>query len=247
MRDEDVDQHLRRAARETPVDDVRSTPIDDGLLLAYRAGTLSPEAAAAVERHLAADPEARALLNELGAEVSAAEVNAVAARVSLPTNVIPLWRRRPAAWVAVTLAAAAGVTLVVWPSGPDAVRYQLEVEGGTAATRGAAAPAMVLFDESRLTIRLRAEQATEAPRVLGAFLEGPDGTLRTLDLPVEGARGSFETQLGAAGLPLGRHRVWLFVARDAADLRAAVGSRHSDVAGTGVWWVPLDVERRAPP
>lgn len=224
-------------------------PVDDGVLLAYRAGKLSPEAAQAVEARLATDREARALLEELSRQTAVGEVEAVLARLPPPSNLISLRGRRPLVWGAAAAALAAGLVAVVAtvPSSAHS-RYQLEIEGGESPTRGSPpAERLIVGREGRLTLRLRAEVATEAPRVLGVFLEGADGRLSRLTLGrIAAAHGSFELRLEGdwAGAP-GRHRLWLAVAADEQTLLRAEGQTASAVRAEGLGWWPVDVERRA--
>lgn len=248
MRDEEIDQLLRQTERPTAGTAPSSeAPIDEGVLLAYRAQTLSEADAEAVERRLVRDPEARALLRELSQEVSQSEVDAVV-RV-LPTNVIPLSsrRRRVVTLTVATLAAAAGLTVILSLRTTPQAGYLFEVEGGTSATRGDARPALVLTAENRLLVRLRAERATTEPRVMGVFVEGEQGQLLALSPEVAQHAGSFEATLTRdnLGLPPGPHRVWLMVADETGALTGVVGKPQREVVGRGLAWQGLDLEVRA--
>ncbi|MDP1830128.1 MAG: hypothetical protein Q8L48_43090 [Archangium sp.] len=246
------DDELRMALKVNPATATRADepPLDDGVLLAFRAGTLSPDQSEAIERRLSRDPEARALLRELSQEVSPAEVEAVVDRLG-PSNVLPL-RRKPRAlvWGSAVMALAAGLLAVVvaWPA-RNTGRYLLEVEGGEAQTRGAPAQKRVVGEEGRLTLRLRAQTATDAPRVLGVFREDEQGRLVRVDTAqVSSARGSFEVRLeGAQWLgAAGAHRIWLHVGEDEAAVAALAGRLQRDAAGAGLGWWAIEVERRAP-
>ncbi len=248
MRDEEIDQLLQHTERATAgVENSNEAPIDEGVLLAYRANRLSEAEAEAVERRLVRDPEARALLRELSQDVSQSEVDSVV-RV-LPTNVISLAsrRRRVVTLTVATLAAAAGLTVILSLRTTPQAGYLLEVEGGTSATRGDVRPALVLTAENRLLVRLRAERASTEPRVMGVFVEGEQGQLLALSPEVAQHAGSFEATLTRANLGLapGHQRLWLLVAEDPAVLRAVVGRPQRAVAGDGLAWHGLDLEVRS--
>ncbi|PZR15421.1 MAG: hypothetical protein DI536_08190 [Archangium gephyra] len=218
--------------------------IDDAELIAYRDGKLPPEKVEAVELLLAKSADARLLLQALREPVMADDVESVVSKVTLPANVVPLRRR----WVPAAVAAlAAGVLAVVVVGNARQAplgAYAFELEGGEAATRGATPGARTIVGPaSRLVLRLRAEEASDAPRALGVFVEDEHQRL----LPVDGAdiassRGSFEvTFSGGAwlGAP-GAHVVWLHVAGDEAAVKQWVGK----TARGGEGWWRVDVERR---
>lgn len=218
--------------------------IDDGELIAYRDGTLPPERVEAVERLLTASSEARLLLKALREPVTPLDVEAVLAKLPAPSNVVPL-RRKWVPMVAAALAAGVLAVVVVGNTRQDPLgRYSLELEGGEAGTRGATPSARTIVGpDSRLVVRLRAEEAVDAPRVVGVFVEDADHRL----VPVESAavassRGSFEVSFtGNAWLGnTGSHVVWLHVAGDEAAMKQWVGKTASEGEG---WW-RVDVERR---
>lgn len=247
MRDEELDELLKKTEQlNQPMENSSEAPIDEGVLLAYRAQKLSPDEAEAVERRLVRDPEARALLRELSQEVSSAEVDRVVQVV--PSNVIPLGsrRRRIVTWTVTTLAAAAGLTVILSLRAPQHAAYVMEVEGGTSTTRGAERPDLVLTGDARLVVRLRAERPTTEPRVLGVFAEGDQGRLRRLAVESAHRQGSFETVLTRAnlGLPAGQHRLWLLVATSAEALVDANGQTQRAASDVGLGWHGLDVEVR---
>lgn len=218
--------------------------IDEGLLIAFRDGTLAAEKQEYVEQLLAKSAEARLLLRELSAPVNSADIDAVMAKLA-PDDVVPL-RPKKKLWVPVVAALAAGVLAVVMVGNSEKPlgRYQLELEGGEAQTRGSTPSAhTVVGAESRLVVRLRAEAATDDARAVGVFLEDANGRLtRVNDAKVISSRGSFEvTFTGNAWLgSTGSHVVWLHVAGDEAAMQAWVG--RSAAGGEG-WW-RVDVERR---
>lgn len=238
--DDDLDR-LLKAVPQAPAHD--TSPLDEGKLLAWRDGRLSEADAEQVERRLANDAEARALLRELSLGSTASEVDEVMGAVRPRAKVLPL--RRPAALVTgVITALAAAVALFVTRS-PSLPTYQLEVEGGVADTRSDVANGAVVLPESRLVIRLRAAAATDTKVALGVYRETVEGRLERVQGGALAARdGSFEFVIDGQRLLVtpGRHRVWLHVARDEAALRAAEGTVPS--AGTQ-WWL-LDTELRAP-
>lgn len=242
MNDEELDQMLRAI----PDGAQAALPaLDDGVLLAYRAGRLSAEQTQAVEERLAKDPEARALLEALSEELGPADVDAVLARLPAAANVIPL-RRRPATWAAVAALAAGLVAVVVTRPATEQARYLLEVEGGEAPTRGATpAQRLMVGPEGRLTVRLRAEEATDAHRVLGVFVEGDAGRLsRVTPASLASAHGSFELRLEGGAFSVGEHRLWLVVASDDDVLSRLAGRTHEAARGEGLGWWALQVERR---
>lgn len=248
MHDDELDALLRRIPDDAGKHEGDPMQLDDGLLIAYRDGTLSPEQTEAVEKRLAIDPGARLLLRELSAPVTPDEVDALMARVDVTgsprASVVHL--RRRAVWTGAAVAAlAAGVLALVWlPSRGGVGPYQLEVEGGDAAVRGSApvdgAP-RVMGPDAKLVTRLRAERATDDARVVGVFVSDAAGKLvRVRDAQVASSRGSFEVTLrGNAWLPVvGVQAVWFRVARDEAALD------DSEAPKTGDGWWRVDVERR---
>jgi hypothetical protein len=204
MTDDEADR-LLRAVPETRVPALR---LDDGVLLAYREGKLGEQEAANVERLLANDPEARALLRELSQPVSAEEVESLA-RLTPPTP-----RRKWAPLVLGGLGTAAAATLAILVARPvkAPLDYALEVEGLAAPSRGAG-QGVVLPSTGRLVVRLRPAIATEAPRHFDVYLEGADGTL--LAAPTgsrQAAQGAFEWVVEASDIaPFGATRAWVHV------------------------------------
>lgn len=239
MHDDELDTLLRRIPGGSTAPEENEMPLDDGVLIAFRDGNLSVAQAEAVESRLARDPEARLLLRELSAQVSASEVDDVLSRMAPKSNVLPFVRKRAAVLLTAS-ALAAGLLAVVITQQPSKLgAYQFQVEGGAATTRGSEVKTTrVLGPEGRLNIRLRAEAPSDAPRVLGVFVEGADGVLtRVTQGRVESSRGSFSLQLDGNTWLQGRQKVWLHVAKDEAALRD-VGA-----PGGAGWWA-LDVERR---
>lgn len=238
--DDELDR-LLRSVPETPTQD--SSPLDEGKLLAWRDGRLGEVEAEQVERRLANDPEARALLRELSLGSSAAEVDGVMGAVQPRAKVLPF--RRPAALVAGAIAALAAALAVFVTRAPPLPAYQLEVEGGVAEVRSDVAKGAVLLPDSRLVLRLRASAPTNTKVMLGVFRETADGRLQRVQGGVLSARdGSFEFVIDGQALLMtpGRHRVWLHVADDESAVRSAEGA----VAAAGPQWWAIDTELRAP-
>ncbi len=241
MHDDELDTLLRKLPGGSPAPEEADMPLDDGVLIAFRDGNLSAGEAEAIERRLARDPDARLLLRELSAQVAVSDVDDVVSRVTPQAKVLPFARKR-ALWLATAATLAAGLLLVVVTRQPAQLgAYQLEVEGGDATLRGSEEKkTRVLGPESRLTVRLRAEAPSDAPRVLGVFVEGAQGALtRVTAGQLDASRGSFALQLeGNTWLPTaGRQKLWLVIADDEATLRGV------EVPGGARWW-SLDVERR---
>ena len=238
--DDELDR-LLKAVPQAPTHD--SSPLDEGRLLAWRAGRLSDADAEQVERRLANDAEARALLRELSLGSTPGEVDEVMGAVRPRAKVLPF--RRPAALVAGALTALAAALALFVTRAPSLPAYQLEVEGGVADTRSDVAKGAVLLPDSRLVIRLRAAAATNTKVTLGVYRETAAGLLERVQGGELAARdGSFEFVIEGQRLLLtsGRHRVWVHVARDESALRAAEGTMPSPGAQ---WWL-LETELRAP-
>lgn len=237
--DDELDRLLKQVPQTAPS---ASAPLDEGRLLDWRAGKLSDAEAEAIERRLATDPEARALLRELSRGSSPEEVEGVLGAVQPRAKVLPL-RRAPIVIGVVTALAAALVFFVTRQ--PPLPTYRLELEGGVAEARSELAKGAVLLPDSRLVVRLRAGVETDTPLVLGVFRENAAGRLERVEGgALKASRGTFEFVIDGQTLlrSTGRHRVWLHVARDEAALRAAEGSAPAEGAG---WWA-FDTELRAP-
>lgn len=227
-------------------------PIDDGVLLAYNAGRLAPEAAEGVEHRLAHDPEARALLKELSRPL-----NEDLARQLERTH---LRGRRPSLWTAGLIATAAVALFAVYagrrgtPATP--LEYALEVEGLVAAQRGgiSAAPSGGRLEPaSRLTVRLLPRSEPETPPALGIWLVGADGLLRAADAGDVTARGgAFRFSAEAATLfpAFGHYELVLHLAPGPDDLAALDGmtrdAARATSPGLGWWSVSLDYAEAAP-
>ena len=166
--------------------------IDDEMLMAYADGELRPDAAAAVEAAMAADPAVaaavarhRALRERLRASFAAAVDEPVPARLAAmlsdDARVVPLrpaagTRRRARTWLAMAASLAAGVLVAQWlPSWPSSP------VGDDMAARGALARG--------LDRQLSGE--TDGPVVAGLSFRATDGrycrTFRSrIDAPVAG-------------------------------------------------------------
>ncbi|MCA9551503.1 MAG: hypothetical protein KC933_15815 [Myxococcales bacterium] len=241
-----IDEALARVSERSRPE----TPIDDGLLLAYNAGELAPAAAEAVERRLARDPEARALLKELSRPLD----EDLARRVER----IHLGGRRRSPWFAgvVALAAVALFAVVSLPPAPSApMEYALEVEGLVAVQRGgvSAAPSGGRLEPgSRLTVRLLPRSEPDAVPSLKVWLVGADGRLRAADAgDVTAKGGAFRFSAEAAALfpGFGHYELVLHLASTPDDL-AALDGMTRDAAqrtspGLGWWSVPLEYAEAA--
>lgn len=245
MRDDELDELLGEGLRAEPPATSVEVPLDEGLLLAYRAGRLSEPEAEALERRLARDPEARALLRELSQDVSEGDIDRVV-QAAPPPNVIPLFRRgRAVGLLAASLAAAAGVALLVTRP-PATAPYRLEVEGGISPTRGAAAPVLALAGEARVIVRLRAEVPTSEPRAVGCYQEDAEGRLRRARCERDAREGSFEVRFTRASFEApGAVRVWLVVQRGADAPERFEGHRQAEVVDEGLSWHALELEVRS--
>lgn len=237
--DGDLDRLLKQVPQPPAAS---SSPLDEGRLLDWRAGKLSDAEGEAIERRLASDPEARALLRELSRGSSREEVDEVLGAVQPRAKVLPF--RRAGVVVGVVTALAAAFVFFVTRQ-PPLPTYRLELEGGVAEARSEVAKGGVLQPDSRLVVRLRAAAETDTPVVLGVYRENAAGRLERVEGgELKSRRGTFEFVIDGQTLLQvpGRHRVWLHVARDEAALRAADGSTPSEGAG---WWA-FDTELRAP-
>lgn len=243
MNDDELDALLRRIPDTSIAHQEAEMRIDDAELIAYRDGALPPERSEAVEQLLAKSADARLLLNALQEPVSSNDVDGVLSKLAPASNVVPLRRK----WVPIAAALAAGVlaVVVIGNTRQESLgHYAFELEGGEAGTRGSTPSARTIVGpDSRLVIRLRAEEATDAPRAVGVFVEDANHQLvRVEDAVVASSRGSFEVAFnGNAWLGnTGSHVVWLHVASDEAAMKKWAGK----TAGEGEGWWRVDVERR---
>lgn len=142
MSDDELDALLKKR----PAEDARdgSAHVDDGHLLAYRAGTLDSEQTAEVERHLSSCSACRKLLTLLVEPVPVEFATWASDAWPQPTpaaSVVRLSTWRKAGFGVGGLAAAAAVLLLALPKPPDldTARYVLEpLRGGRARTRAVA-------------------------------------------------------------------------------------------------------------
>lgn len=214
--------------------------LDDGLLLAYRAGRLSPEAAAEVEALLARNPEARALLRELTQPVEPG----LAERVERASRGRPRW------WIPAAMAAAAAAAFLIVAQDAPLPPYEMEARGFVASSRGLAAPSNVLEPDSRLSVTLRPEQAPEKAPALGVFV-APDGGLleRARAGRITSRSGVFRFEVEAAALfpKPGRYLVVLVLAPSEDVLQDVPGRRADGAKGARPWleWWTVDVDYRS--
>jgi hypothetical protein len=199
------DQPEDAVLRRLPEPSKEPAVIDDGLLLGYQAGKLSPEQTAEVEQLLAKSAEARALLLELSRPQDPSLVDRLERASGLSG-------RRWVWWSAGCAAIAAVLSLFVIgrPDGiPD---YALEAEGFVAMTRGESRAGLsgVLDSESHLVLRLRPDEDVLSPPVF-RVLVGPEGgaLAPTPAGKLESANGAFRWSADAKDLfsASGRYRM----------------------------------------
>lgn len=244
----DPDDLLRRLPAPTPEDE----HVDDGRLVAWRAGHLAEAETAQVDGHLARCADCRDLAAALADPVPATALDR--ARRAGPKP-----RRWPGAlldrargadrsarrWplvvtTAASLAAAAALVLWLVPREP-APGWRLEGPlGGLAAARGDGPTTSVFVPDSQVRLILRPEGAP-SPGEVALFGEGPDGRLRRVFATLTAGPGG-ALRVEASGRALfgdtaGRRRGWIAIA-DPATLSALHGEA-PDVASsrlpTGAW------------
>lgn len=218
---------LVRACPDTPAED--HDPIDIRRLMDYRAGTLSPEASAEIERRLVHEPDARRLViaaNQPPTEAQLAWIDAQFPRAS---------RRWPRVALPLAMAAAALVAVIGLAErdrGDPLPSYRLDgPRGAWARARGPGAdtaPGALpeFLPDGRLEILLRPEaDRVGSPPVLGVFLAHDGGPWQPTTVPQieRGTSGGF--RVGARvkdlfGSKRGRWTVRLVLASDAETLAA---------------------------
>lgn len=183
MNDEELDTLLGAAGAASQEGPMRGDPpdaIDDGLLLALHRGELDEEAAEAVHRQLAADPEARARLAALAEPVPDAMLDgafeawatdAAGAAGPSPDNVVPLFGgRAPILVVAGAVAAlAAALAVYLLPSETALPDYALTgLEGAVRLERsdeGAATREIRSYSKLTVTLSPSADVAPDRVNV----------------------------------------------------------------------------------
>ncbi len=215
---------------------------DDGELVALRAGTLSPDAAARLEAHLARCAECRAVLRALARPVPDAMLTRAEGAV--------LRRRRwPYAVVGGLLAAAAAAAIVL--VGPDVAdrplppEYGLTVSGGLRESRSDRPASLRFLPDSRVRIDLApaAELRGEAPSV-AVFVSVPGGPLQAVEASVQRGGGGALRVEGVArdlfGETPGPRTLHVALASEPAALRDLSG--RAPEAAPGVRWLEAKVE-----
>ena len=236
----EADRRLR-AVPEEPT----STPIDDGVLMAYQQGRLSAERAEDVEAQLARDPEARALLAELSSPVDAELAG------QLVQALRPRRRGGPRRAVAAVLAAAAAFALWLtfapapapmsdaWPS------YQLELDGFVAARRSVGSTDRRLLADSILTVTIRPDRRFARSPTVGLFRLASDGRWRTISAgKTTAANGAvaFEAHAGELFATPGRYTLAIAATPTPEALLTFEGQRTSNAQERGLGWWTFEVE-----
>ena len=250
--DDDHLDDLARAALAGPRTTVEDTAIDVGLLHDYQQGALSEEAAAALEEKLVDDPDARALLVELGEPVPPF-LSVWANRAARPA-------RSKQVWGGVVMAFAMAAALIFFATRPAEFAappgYRITgVQGGMMELRSdssGAEKARTLDPESVLTITLAPEQADpETAPAARAFVVTPDGRLGPTpeDALQVGKGGALRLKAKAADLfgeAYGLREVLVALGADKAHLAKLAGmSREAAQAELpSVRWLAVQVQYR---
>lgn len=244
MRSDDaIDAALRQVAGQ----DATGDALDDGLLLAYRDGTLPADRVAEVDLILARDPEARALLAELSRPVDARLEERLLGR--------PGAGRRRAGLAIVALAAAAAVLAVVLSKGPARVdgppAYALEVQGFVAEVRGEPPRTQQLRGDSRLTIRLRPAVPQQTTPAFGVWIARPGGVLAPVQGQLSSDRGAFQWSAAPSeifGAAPGSFVVAVHLTHAAVDPIAGLTleAAQREHPGLGWWLIPVEYLGAAP-
>ena len=166
--------------------------VDDGLLIAYREGRLTPAEAEAVEALLARSAEARALLAALAEPVELETRRRLEATIPAPRRALA---RRGLLGAAAALAAGIAALALLPRSGPGdpLPRYTLDApQGWVRSVRSEAPEAPERLDAAgRLVLRLRPEAPTDARPSLLLFVVHEDRRL------APGPAGAVEAKDGA--------------------------------------------------
>jgi len=168
-------------------------------------------------------------------------------------------RSRPRRWmmaVAPALAAAAVLLFFVWPqAGAPLPSYALELSGGRAAERGAAADAIIRVGPGdRVSAVLRPATAISGEVAVRVFVNGqalPDAPERVVEQSADGALRISGLGPALAALAPGRHRLQLAVGRpghlpDALPEALTGALPPSGAVAEGVQLLSYEVERLPP-
>lgn len=148
-------------------------PVDDAQLIAFRAGSLSPQAHEATAQAIAAHPESRALLRALAADPPRAEDQAWMAGMRATRG---RRRARAAGWIGAAFAVAAVLLAVMLRADLSPPSYALEGPfGGVADARGEHAQASAVFaPTSRLRVLARPMPDATPATACVAYLRSAD-------------------------------------------------------------------------
>lgn len=152
-------------------------PVDDGALMALRAGALGEAEAAALAGRLAADPEARALL------IAQAETARRSESEALSVARVLSRRRRPGALlVAVGAVVALAAAVALFVARPAEPRFTLDGPfGGVADSRGEAdGPTTTFVPGNVLRLFVRPAAPLDRPPACRGVVTGADGARRAV-------------------------------------------------------------------
>ena len=237
-------------------------PLDDALLLRWRAGALDADAAEAVEARLLADPEARALLVAYGVppaiEALAAAEGAHPGGPSAVARAASLRQRR---WrwglggAAVLAAALAAIVLRPYALPDTPPPFHLELAGGVATSRAQVDPAAeglrrTFVPTSVITLRLAPDTPPAGAGTLwlpSVFAGSPEGPLLAVphDALTAGDAGVWRLRTSAARVfqgPSGPRVLLVGVAATPLDVAGltpqAARAAHPEARwfDVTVWW-----------
>lgn len=232
--------------------------IDDGILMAWRAGQVDDTTRAAVDAHLAACPPCRALLVELAEPVpeSLLEAAETRGRALLP-RVAPSPPRRRVVWVAPLLAAAAALVWVLLRPAPPAEHPTVggwsltALEGGLAAARDPKRPGSNVFTpDGRIKLLLTPGPGGPGEASAEVYLLGSEHTLRPAPGLVRetGPTGIVRfTGLAADvfGQEYGPHILFVLIDRPHGDTVTGRSPDAARAARPDAQWIEVAVEYRA--
>ena len=262
----DLDAMLWEAGRQAPEGGPADVSAESWA--AYRAGTLSPEEAARVERAVADDPALRRVLIDAAVDEPTATLPpeallatptdaAAAVGSSTPANASARRRfggARRLYWLGAGLAAALLLTVGLalgWPAEPSRARpvpqHRVDVHGESerrsTPTELEPAPEQVqVTSEGSITIRAQAIQPADDRTYYGVYTRADRGLRR---LPVEPRVGQgvaiWRVPVADLSAPAsGRRVVWVRIGRTPAPARA--GIPRIDEGSTTTRWYRHEVE-----
>ena len=233
--DDELDRRLARPRA------LSGEPVDDGILLAYLAGTLDPSAIEEVDAALAQSSVARAQLRALAnARRQLTDADFASAEGALPSQ-----RRRWPIWAGAGLAIAAA--LLIWvmrPITPE-VAWRLDgPRGGVQAARAEKIASRIFLPQSELTVDLVPDGSVE-PQAVKVYVVGLDAVLRAR--PVATTRspaGAVQIRATAKALfdeGYGARTLWVVIG-DGTDLEGVRAEAADQRAGATF---PVEVDYRA--